>query len=98
MQVTDALIEKLAALSMLRFDEAEKEIIREDLQKMIGFIDQLKELDATGVEPLLHLTPRTNVLRADEAGAMLTRDEALSNAARHDGEFFLVPKVIQKPE
>jgi len=98
MQVTDALIEKLAALSMLNFDDEEKEIIREDLQKMIGFIDQLKELDTTGVEPLLHLSPRINVLRADEEGKMLTREQALSNAARHDGEFFLVPKVIQKPE
>ena len=76
MQVTDALIDKLATLSMLQFDEKEKEAIREDLQKMISFIDKLGELDTEGVEPLLHLTPRVNVLRPDETGVMLEREAA----------------------
>jgi aspartyl-tRNA(Asn)/glutamyl-tRNA(Gln) amidotransferase subunit C len=53
MQVDDALIEKLAELSMLKFNDAEKEEIKADLQKMIGFIDKLRELDTTGVEPLM---------------------------------------------
>ncbi len=60
MQVDDALIEKLAELSMLQFDETEKEEIKADLQKMIGFIDKLKELDTTGVEPLMHLSEEVN--------------------------------------
>ena len=68
MQVDDALIEKLAELSMLRFSEAEKEEIKADLQKMIGFIDKLQELDTTGVEPLMHMTEEVNVLRDDVEG------------------------------
>jgi aspartyl-tRNA(Asn)/glutamyl-tRNA(Gln) amidotransferase subunit C len=96
MQVDDALIEKLAELSMLQFDEAEKEAIKMDLHKMIGFIDKLKELDTTGIEPLMHMSNEVNVLRDDEIGNMLSRDEALKNAPHHDNNYFKVPKVIKK--
>ena len=96
MQVDDALIEKLAELSMLQFTEAEKEEIKADLQKMIGFIDKLQELDTTGVEPLMHMSDEVNVLREDVVGPMLIQEEALKNAPHHDGRYFKVPKVIKK--
>lgn len=98
MQVDDALIEKLAQLSMLQFNEAEKEEIKNDLQKMIGFIDKLQELDTSGIEPLMHMSDEVNVLRDDVVGDMLSREQALQNAPRHDASFFKVPKVIKKPE
>jgi aspartyl-tRNA(Asn)/glutamyl-tRNA(Gln) amidotransferase subunit C len=98
MQVDDALIDKLSRLAMLHFDEDEKEEIKADLQKMIGFVDKLKELDTRGVEPLLHITDRVNVLREDVPGQMLTQEEALRNAPLHNDRFFLVPKVIKKDE
>jgi aspartyl-tRNA(Asn)/glutamyl-tRNA(Gln) amidotransferase subunit C len=96
MQIDDALIEKLSRLSMLHFDEAEKADIKADLEKMIGFVDKLKELDTTGVEPLLHISGEVNVLREDEPGGMLTKEEALKNAPLQNDGFFLVPKVIKK--
>lgn len=96
MQVDDALIEKLAHLSMLQFNEAEKEEIKSDLQKMIGFIDKLQELDTTGVAPLMHMSDEVNVLRNDETGNMLPREKALQNAPHHDQSYFKVPKVIKK--
>ncbi len=96
MQVDDALIEKLAQLSMLQFEDAEKEAIKADLQKMIGFIDKLKELDTTGVEPLMHMSSEVNVLRDDVVGNMLSCEEALKNAPHHDKNYFKVPKVIKK--
>lgn len=96
MQVDDALIEKLAELSMLQFNEVEKEEIKADLQKMIGFIDKLQELDTTGVEPLMHMSEEYNVLRDDEVGPMLNQQEALKNAPHHDQQYFKVPKVIKK--
>ena len=96
MHVDDALIDKLSRLSMLRFDEEEKEKIKADLEKMIGFVDKLKELDTTGVEPLLHMSGNVDVLREDVPGNMLSREEALQNAPDHDGVYFRVPKVIKK--
>jgi aspartyl-tRNA(Asn)/glutamyl-tRNA(Gln) amidotransferase subunit C len=98
MQVDDALIAKLSRLSMLDFDEAEKEEIKADLVKMIGFVDKLKELDTSGIEPLLHMSGNNNMLREDEVNNMLTQEEALRNAPLHDRQFFRVPKVIKKPE
>ncbi len=83
---------------MLQFNEAEREEIKSDLEKMIGFVDKLKELDTTGVEPLLHMGANINILREDAAGNMLSREEALQNAPLHDEQFFKVPKVIKKPE
>jgi aspartyl-tRNA(Asn)/glutamyl-tRNA(Gln) amidotransferase subunit C len=98
MQVDDALIDKLSRLSMLEFSTEEREGIKEDLTKMIGFVDKLKELDTTGVAPLLHMSTEINVLRNDETGGMLTQDEALKNAPRHDHAYFQVPKVIKKQD
>ena len=83
---------------MLQFNEAEREEIKSDLEKMIGFVDKLQELDTTGVEPLLHMGANINILREDVVGHMLSRQEALQNAPLHDEQFFKVPKVIKKPE
>ena len=83
---------------MLEFDEAEKEEIKADLAKMIGFVDKIKVLDTSGIEPLLHMTSNNNMLREDEVKNMLSQQEALKNAPLHDNQFFKVPKVIKKPE
>ena len=96
MQVNDALVDKLATLALLEFNDAEREAIKGDLEKMIGFIDKLQELDTTGVEPLMHMSEAVNVLRDDVPGEMLSREEALRNAPHHDGQYFQVPKVIKK--
>lgn len=96
MNVNDALIEKLANLSRLQFDESEKEEIQNDLEKMIGFIDKLNELDTTGVNPLLHMSENVNIFRKDEVQGEITRKEVFRNAPQHDEEFFKVPKVIKK--
>ena len=49
MEVNDALVDKLAHLARLKFNDTEKAAIRNDLQKMIRFVDKLNELDTTGV-------------------------------------------------
>lgn len=96
MEVNDIIVEKLANLSRLQFDAAEKEAIKNDLQKMIGFVEKLNELDTSGVEPLLHMSGNINVLRADEVKGSISREDALKNAPVHDTHFFKVPKVIKK--
>jgi len=97
MQVDDALIDKLSKLAMLQFNDEEREEIKSDLEKMIGFVDKLKELDTTGVEPLLHMSNNADILREDIPGNMVNRDDALQNAPVHDQQYFKVPKVIKKP-
>ena len=96
MEVNDALIDKLAALARLEFEPEEKERLKQDLQKMISFVEQLQELDTEGEEPMLQMSSRTDVWREDEIRNTLTREEALKNAPLTDGVFFKVPKVISK--
>ena len=96
MEVTDALVNKLAHLSRLEFNEGEKAEIKNDLQRMIVFADKLNELNLEAVEPLLHMSEELNVLREDEVSGSVSREEALKNAPLHDEQFFKVPKVIKK--
>jgi|SRR5690349_4398825 len=96
MKVTDELIDELSSLARLTFKPEEKEGIRNDLQKMISFIEKLNELDTTGVEPLLFMTDEVNVLRDDEVKGSVTREKGLLNAPLKDDKFFKVPKVIRK--
>jgi aspartyl-tRNA(Asn)/glutamyl-tRNA(Gln) amidotransferase subunit C len=96
MEVNDTMIDHLAHLARLSFDPAEKEGIKSDLAKMISFIEKLNELDTTGVEPLLFMSPEVNALREDEVKGSITREEALLNAPNNNGQFFKVPKVIKK--
>ena len=96
MEVNEALIDKLANLARLNFDAAAKEEIRNDLQKMIQFIEKLNEVDTTGVEPLLHMSSNVNILRSDEVKGSISREAGLKNAPVHDEQFFKVPKVIKK--
>lgn len=97
MEVNDELVEKLSHLSRLRFNDAEKEEIKSDLQRMIRFVEKLNELDTKGVAPLLHMSQEVNVLREDEVKGSVSREEALKNAPLHDDQFFKVPKVIKNP-
>ena len=96
MEVNNALVEKLATLSRLKFDDTQKESIKADLQNMIQFVEKLNELDTTGVEPLLHMSDNVNILREDEVKGSIDRAEGLKNAPVQDGVFFKVPKVIRK--
>ena len=96
MEVNDELIDNLANLARLYFNEEEKKEIKGDLQRMIAFIDKLNELDTEGVQPLLHMTDATDVSREDVVQGSITREEALKNAPKSDGTFFKVPKVIRK--
>jgi aspartyl-tRNA(Asn)/glutamyl-tRNA(Gln) amidotransferase subunit C len=96
MEVNDAMVEKLAHLARLKFNEEEKQEIKSDLQRMISFVEKLNELNLDGVEPLLHLSDEVNVLREDEIKGSVSREDALKNAPLNDGEFIKVPKVIKK--
>jgi aspartyl-tRNA(Asn)/glutamyl-tRNA(Gln) amidotransferase subunit C len=96
MEITNELVDKVANLSRLHFDEAEKPAIKKDLQRMIQFIEKLDELDTSKVEPLLHMTDNINVLREDVVKGSISREEGLKNAPVHDEQFFKVPKVIKK--
>lgn len=90
---TDTL-ERIAHLSRLHLSEEDKPVMLESMNRIIGWMEQLNEVDTEGVEPLYHMTENENVMRADEVKGQFTQKEALKNAPKQDGEFFRVPKVV----
>ena len=97
MEVNDLLVENLCKLACLEFDGAGKLEIKKDLQKMIGFVEKLNELDLQNVEPLLYMGGETDVMREDIPEAPLDRKQALKNAPLADQQYFKVPQVVKNP-
>lgn len=67
-----------------------------DLNKMLGLVSKMDELQLDDVKPLIHMTEAVNVMRPDKISEKTDRKDALKNAPKHDNLGFLVPKVIKK--
>jgi aspartyl-tRNA(Asn)/glutamyl-tRNA(Gln) amidotransferase subunit C len=96
MKIDDRMIDKISRLAYLEFREEEKEKIRQDLEQILNFVDKLKGLDTSSVEPLVYLSDKADVLREDNTRPTISNEEALMNAPERSGRFFKVPKVIRK--
>jgi aspartyl-tRNA(Asn)/glutamyl-tRNA(Gln) amidotransferase subunit C len=87
-------VRQVARLSRLAVDESSLPVLARKLEPILGYISQIAEIDTTGVEPMAHAVPLTNVLRADVVTEPLPLAKTLQNAPESDGSFFKVPKVI----
>jgi aspartyl-tRNA(Asn)/glutamyl-tRNA(Gln) amidotransferase subunit C len=94
MKITDNKVEALAQLSRLSFEGDAKEVMRQDLEKILEMCEKLNEVDTEGVEPLIYMSDNENVLREDEVVQSISHEDALKNASKKDSDFFRVPKVI----
>ncbi len=95
--VTKEEVQKVATLAKLEFASHELDALTSELNAVIGYIDQLSELDVSNVEPLENLNEATtteSALRADVAWPSLTVEDALRNAPKSADQYFLVPKVL----
>jgi aspartyl-tRNA(Asn)/glutamyl-tRNA(Gln) amidotransferase subunit C len=90
------MVDEIAHLARLEFDETSKPEILNDINRMLRFIDKLNELDTTHVEPLIYMTDERNVLRPDVPETTITQKEALKNAPKKDSDYFKAPKVIDQ--
>ncbi len=94
MSITRQDVEHIANLAKLKLTDKEIDNYTKQLGDILTYMAKLDELDTSDVEPLSHVMEVTNAFRDDVSEASLDRDEALSNAPKSDGEFFVVPKVI----
>ena len=95
-KITLQEVEHVARLARLELSGAEKERMRRELDGILSYIDKLRGLDTTGVEPTSHAVPLTNVLRDDVEKPSLPRDEMLANAPDRNRELFRVPRIIEE--
>ena len=94
MIIDDGTVDKIAHLARLELTGDEKQEMIKDMNKILGFMDKLNEIDTSGIEPLVYMVNEVNVFREDVIKMEITHQEALLNAPKHDDDYFLVPKVI----
>ena len=87
-------VEYVAKLARLKLSETEKEAHAEQLNKILGYMDKLNQLDTTHIKPTSHVVEMRNVFREDIVKPSLPVDNALQNAPDKKDNFFRVPKVI----
>ena len=95
MQNTDELIDYVSSLARLALSEEEKAKTKEEISKIIDYMDILNTLDTTDVEPMSHVLPVTNVFREDVAAKSYDRDVILENAPDGNHGAFRVPKTVE---
>ncbi|HOX56157.1 MAG TPA: Asp-tRNA(Asn)/Glu-tRNA(Gln) amidotransferase subunit GatC [Candidatus Paceibacterota bacterium] len=88
-------VKYVAHLARLSLSPEEEQKMGEQLGNILAYIEKLKEVDVSGVEPTAHAFPLVNVTRADEVQPSLSNEEALSNAPAHANGLFMVPKIVE---
>jgi aspartyl-tRNA(Asn)/glutamyl-tRNA(Gln) amidotransferase subunit C len=96
MIIDDEILEHIAYLSRLEFKGDEKIAIKADLEKIIGFMGKLNEINTDQVEPLIFMSNEQNRLRDDIPAVSISHFEALKNAPKKDSDYFRIPKVLDK--
>jgi aspartyl-tRNA(Asn)/glutamyl-tRNA(Gln) amidotransferase subunit C len=95
MSATDLDVKKMAHLARISLSPEEESRIGAQLGDILGYIEKLKELDVSNVEPTAHAVPLVNVTRPDEVGESISNDDALLNAPAKANGLFLVPKIVE---
>ena len=88
-------VKYVAHLARLALSPDEEKQLGAQLGSILGYIEKLRELDVSGVEPTAHAVPLVNVTRADEIRPSLEHEDALRNAPRQAGGLFIVPKIVE---
>jgi aspartyl-tRNA(Asn)/glutamyl-tRNA(Gln) amidotransferase subunit C len=92
---TDFDIKYVANLARLSLTPEEEQKLGTQLAGILGYIEKLKELDVTHVDPTAHAMPLINVFRPDQAKPSLPHDEAMRNAPQKANGLFVVPKIVE---
>lgn len=95
MATGDFDVNYVAHLARLKLSPEEAQKLGAQLGDILGYIEKLKQVDVSGVEPTAHPFTLVNVTRADEARPSLPHDDALRNAPQRAGGLFVVPKIVE---
>lgn len=95
MKITCKDVANVALLSRLEFSESEIETFTGQMDAILQYAEVLNKLNVENVEPMAHVLPLKNVMRADEVRPSLPRELALSNAPEQEDGYFKVPKIME---
>jgi len=94
MALSRADVEKVSLLGRLLLSEAELDTMTTQLGRVVGYVEQLSEVNTEAVQPMAHALDMQNVFRDDVLRASLPREAALANAPKRDSECYRVPAVL----
>ena len=80
----------------MEFAGEKKTAIKEDMERIIDFMDKLQEVDTENVDPLIFMNKEINRLREDKAEVSISQEQALKNGPKTDSDYFRIPKVLSK--
>lgn len=89
-------VNKVADLARIEIKQEDIGTLTEEMNKILSFMEKLNELDTTGVKPLVYMNEEVNVWREDIAKQEISVEDGLKNSAKHNENFFFVPKIIEK--
>ena len=95
MSVDTETVRRVARLARIAVTDSEAEALRSELNAILGFVEQLNEVDVSGVEPMVSVTPMAMKKRRDVVTDGAKADDIVANAPATDENFFLVPKVVE---
>ncbi|MBM3245899.1 MAG: Asp-tRNA(Asn)/Glu-tRNA(Gln) amidotransferase subunit GatC [Candidatus Omnitrophica bacterium] len=95
MAIDKQTVKYIAHLARIELEPSELEKLSLQLQDILGFIDKLKKIEVKDISPTSHILAISNVLREDKPKESLPIDKAMENAPQRQGNFFVVPKVIE---
>ncbi len=95
MSVDIDTVKRVANLARIAVSEAEAEQLQEKLNGILGFVEQLNEVDVEGVEPMTSVVDFAMKKRVDKITDGDKADDIIANAPESDDHFFMVPKVIE---
>ena len=96
-RITPDEVREVAQLARLRLTDEEVARLAVDLDRMLDYVEALRALDTSAVEPMTHAVPFECPLRQDEVAPSLPVDDVLANAPRREGSFFQVPRIVPGP-
>ena len=95
MSVDTATVRRIAHLARIAVADDEVEHLKGELNAMLAFVEQLSEVNVTGVEPMTSVTPMVMKMREDVVTDGEIADDILKNAPATQGHYFVVPKVVE---
>lgn len=94
MKIDRALLDKMAHLARLEFEDKDAEKMMQDMTNIINWVEKLNEVDTTGIAPLTSMSHEVNSLREDKTEPQIPAEEVLKNAPLKNEDYFRVPKVL----
>lgn len=95
MSFNEQTIKTIANLARLKFPKEDEAKFMADIDSILNWVEQLKEVDVTGIEPLVSVSPRENAIRSDVVTEGNIQSELMANAPESVQGFYEVPRMVE---